>query len=237
MRGNVSEIYKVYDSPNRELVIPVYQRNYDWGKPQCAQLVEDLVELVKSDREKHFFGSIVGDQEDAWKWVVIDGQQRLTTVSILILALSHLSDAGAIPTHDSDLGPRLRRSYLLNDENATDPNLRLEPVKDDTLAYPRRCGEEEDFTESSNIPAHYRYFLEQLPKTELWADEIWQAVRGLEVMWLDLERDDDPQRIFESLNFIGFNEPQADKVRDLVLMWLAVHEQVAVSTAYWNRTD
>src|SRR5690625_882434 len=141
MRGNVSEIYKVYDSPNRELVIPVYQRNYDWGKPQCAQLVEDLVELVKSDREKHFFGSIVGDQEDAWKWVVIDGQQRLTTVSILILALSHLSDAGAIPTHDSDLGPRLRQSYLLKDENSKDPKFRLKPVKDDNVAYQRRSEE------------------------------------------------------------------------------------------------
>src|SRR5690625_2375906 len=151
MRGNVSEIYKVYDSPNRELVIPVYQRNYDWGKPQCAQLVEDLVELVKSDREKHFFGSIVGDQEDAWKWVVIDGQQRLTTVSILILALSHLSDAGAIPTHDSDLGPRLRQSYLLKDENSKDPKFRLKPVKDDNVAYQRLFGEEEHFIESSNI--------------------------------------------------------------------------------------
>lgn len=237
MRGNVSEIYKVYDSPNRELVIPVYQRNYDWGKPQCAQLVEDLVELVKSDREKHFFGSIVGDQEDAWKWVVIDGQQRLTTVSILILALSHLSDAGAIPTHDPDLGPRLRQSYLLKDENSKDPKFRLKPVKDDNVAYQRLFGEEEHFIESSNITANYRYFMQQLPKTELSADEIWQAVRGLEVMWLDLERDDDPQRIFESLNSTGLELTEADKVRNLVLMGLPTHEQEAVYEEYWNRIE
>src|SRR5690625_541348 len=213
MRGNVSEMYKVYESPTRELGIAVHQRSDDWGKPQGAQRVEDLVELVKSDREKHFFGSIVGDQEDAWKGVVIDRRQRLTTVSILILALSHLSDAGALPTHDSDLGPRLRQSYLLKVEISKDPKFRLKPVKDDNVAYQRLFGEEEHFIESSNITANYRYFMQQLPKTELSADEIWQAVRGLEVMWLDLERDDDPQRIFESLNSTGLELTEADKVQ------------------------
>ena len=69
-------------------MVPVYQRNYDWQVKHCSQLLDDLVELAGSDRDRHFFSAIVGDPEDSWTWTIIDGQQRLTTVSLMMLALA-----------------------------------------------------------------------------------------------------------------------------------------------------
>lgn len=89
MRGQVTEIYKVFESANKKLVVPVYQRNYDWRVEHCSVLLEDLAEIAET-KKKHFFGAIVGDPEDSWTWTIIDGQQRLTTVSILMLAVGGL---------------------------------------------------------------------------------------------------------------------------------------------------
>lgn len=79
-------IIQVFDGQHRELIIPVYQRNYDWQRKHCAQLFDDLEEIIREGREAHFFGAIVGGGT-SFEWLVIDGQQRLTTVSILMLAL------------------------------------------------------------------------------------------------------------------------------------------------------
>ena len=76
-------IIQVFDGQHRELIIPVYQRNYDWQRKHCAQLFDDLEEIIREGREAHFFGAIVGGGT-SFEWLVIDGQQRLTTVSILM---------------------------------------------------------------------------------------------------------------------------------------------------------
>ncbi|QQU79562.1 DUF262 domain-containing protein [Corynebacterium striatum] len=78
MKGEVKQAYTIFDSVEKELIIPVYQRNYDWSKKQCERLFDDLETLITENRERHFFGSIVGNPETSFKWVVIDGQQRLT---------------------------------------------------------------------------------------------------------------------------------------------------------------
>ena len=102
MKGQPTEIWQIYNKANSTLEIPVYQRNYDWGTLQCSRLFDDLETLAYSDREKrpkHFFGAVVGKSEDSWTWIVIDGQQRLTTISILILAIAH-----AIADEDVEVG-------------------------------------------------------------------------------------------------------------------------------------
>ena len=96
MRGQVSGILSTYGNVDRELIIPVYQRNYDWKSKHCAQLLDDLAALIREDRGAHFFGSVVGDPESTFRWVVIDGQQRLTTVSLLMLALVRLLEEGTL---------------------------------------------------------------------------------------------------------------------------------------------
>ncbi|MCQ9388537.1 DUF262 domain-containing protein [Brevibacterium sp. 50QC2O2] len=237
MRGQVTEVYKIYDSRDKELVIPVYQRNYDWKIDNCRQLLDDLAELIATGRRKHFFGAVVGKPDSSWEWVVIDGQQRLTTVSLLMLALSRLVDDGAIEAPDPGLGERLRRNYLLKDQATGDTRFKLKPVKNDARAYRRLFGPESEFIERSNVTANYRYFLTELPKLGLDADQIWDAICRLEVMHLDLEPEDDPQRIFESLNSTGLALSEADKIRNLVLMGLSAKDQEVVYEDFWNRIE
>lgn len=237
MRGQVSGILSTYGNVDRELIIPVYQRNYDWKSKHCAQLLDDLAALIREDRGAHFFGSVVGDPESTFRWVVIDGQQRLTTVSLLMLALVRLLEEGTLQSTEEGLAEKIRRNYLVRDNETSAPRFRLKPVKHDADAYRRLFNPAREPLESSRITKNYRYFLEHLPLIGLDGDQIWRAVQGLEVMILDLEKQDDAQRIFESLNSTGLALSEADKVRNLVLMGLPSTMQEQVYSDYWNRIE
>lgn len=237
MKGNVEDIVTLYDGIDTELIIPVYQRNYDWTEKQCAQLYDDLVEVIQTNREKHFFGAVVGDPETKMQWVVIDGQQRITTVSLLILALVDALEAGEVFADNKDLGKVLRRNYLEGaDSTVAHPKLKLKPVKADQEAYRRLLTGQEPI-ERSNATANYRYFRERIAQGELTGDELWTAIGRLEAMIMHLERHDDPQRIFESLNSTGKSLTESDKIRNLVLMGQKVEVQEYLYEDYWNRVE
>ena len=235
MRGTITEIWKVFDGQSKQLVIPVYQRNYDWSQAQCERLFDDVEEIIDLEREKHFFGAVVGRPEDSFRWVVIDGQQRLTTVSILMLALVHAARAEDIDVSEPSLPTSLEKSYLLRDAD-DDPQakVKLKPVKDDAEAYRLLFGPETDYAETSNVTANYRYFRTRLACTSLTADDVWRAIQRLEVMLLDLEKHDDPQRIFETLNSTGLALAEADKIRNFVLMGMKTSEQNSLYEYQWN---
>lgn len=237
MKGNVKEIYTVLDGKHKQLKIPVYQRNYDWGERQCERLFDDLVDVKRYARPKHFFGAVVGNAESSFDWVVIDGQQRLTTVSLLILALSNCLKDGTIASNDRYLGRKIREDYLETAESGTgEVKLKLKPVKHDEDAYKRLLLGETPI-ESSTVTANYRYFVDRIQQGELTGDELWDAICRLEVMILDLESHDDPQRIFESLNSTGKALTESDKIRNLVLMGEKSSEQVYLYEDFWNRIE
>lgn len=234
VRGEVKSATKIFDSVEKRLVVPVYQRNYDWSRKQCERLFDDLEDLITQGRPKHFFGSIVGNPETSFLWVVIDGQQRLTTLSLLMLALTRALDAGVLETKDKDLANRIRRSFLLISEKSGETKFKLKPVKNDADAYRRLFSDEKYFVEDSNLTSNYRYFIERLARTSLTGDEVWNAIESLDLMILDLEAHDDPQRIFESLNSTGLALSEADKIRNLVLMGQDSDTQEYLYENYWN---
>ena len=235
MKGNVKEIYTIFDGVDKELIIPVYQRNYDWGEKQCERLYDDLVDVVRHDREKHFFGAVVGKPDTGFQWVVIDGQQRLTTTSLLMLALSNALRDGSVTSADPALGQKIRRNYLVGNDDfgAGETKLKLKPVKDDLKAYQQLLLGQEP-TEGSTITANYRYFRKRIAQAELTGDELWEAIMRLEAMILDLESHDEPQRIFESLNSTGKELKESDKIRNLVLMGLPAKKQTVLYEQFWN---
>ncbi|MDI9588676.1 MAG: DUF262 domain-containing protein [Acidobacteriota bacterium] len=237
MKGNVVDIYKVFDGSEKKLVIPVYQRNYDWTTKQCERLFDDIEEMIAEVRPKHFFGAIVGNPEDSFKWVVIDGQQRMTTVSLLMLALVHAIEAGELEAGDAHLGEKLMRSYLeVNDGYGQ--KFKLKPVKDDRASYAKLFGPRDQFNEESRITANYHYFRKRLKSTSHTAKTLWdKGISRLEVMLLDLEKHDDPQRIFESLNSTGLTLKESDKIRNFILMELSENEQTEVYEKYWNEME
>lgn len=241
MKGNVVDIYKVYEGQEKNLVIPVYQRNYDWTVKQCAQLYDDVEAAVANGGAKHFFGAVVGSPEDSFHWVVIDGQQRLTSVSLLMLALVRSIEDGTVRAEDPALARRILNSYLVSPDpyGTAEAKVRLKPVKNDATAY-RHLFEKDSgaFDESANVTANYRYFRDRLAKTGYTAEELWdKGICKLEVMLLDLEAHDEPQRIFESLNSTGLDLSEADKIRNFVLMGLPVKKQEWLYEHRWNEIE
>ncbi|WP_054952336.1 DUF262 domain-containing protein [Flaviflexus massiliensis] len=234
MKGIVQSITKIFDGKSLELIVPVYQRNYDWTQKQCERLFDDLVDVVRSEREKHFFGAIVGHAETSWNWIVIDGQQRLTTVSLLMLALVHALEDGDIESVDPTLGKKINGDFIVSGDDDLQVKFKLKPVKNDLDAYQRVFEQSEELRESSNVTGNYRYFRERLRSSDLTADRVWEAICGLEVMHLNLEKHDDPQRIFESLNSTGLDLTEADKIRNLVLMGLDSKKQQHLYDKRWN---
>lgn len=226
-------IIQVFDGQYRELIIPVYQRNYDWQTKHCAQLFDDLEEIIREGREAHFFGAIVGGGE-TFKWLVIDGQQRLTTVSILMLALAKAIENGDIRADDESLGVKIVDSFLMVGAQRQKVRCKLKPVKDDKKAYDALFGEPSGYVAASNITANFKYFQDRLRATRYTADEVWGAVEKLQVMLLELDKDDDPQRIFESLNSTGLDLTEADKVRNFILMGHDAETQEHLYGDLWN---
>ncbi len=237
MDGRVTSVPRVLAGGTRSLVIPVYQRNYDWRIKHCAKLFDDIEDIVRTSREGHFFGAVVGHNEDSFTYVVIDGQQRLTTTSLLILALVRSMKSGAIATEKPKLADRIQSEYLLMRDENDEIKFKLKPVKNDNAAYIRLLNGD-DPIESSAVTANYNYFLERLARTHLTAEQVWGAIERLEVMLLEVKLpQDDPQRIFESINSTGLELSEADKIRNIVLMGLKTHEQTDLYENYWNRIE
>ena len=121
MKGDAQPLIKFFDGSDKRFIIPLYQRNYDWKEDNCEQLFQDLIKLHNSDRKSHFFGSIVSSiQSGTEDRFIIDGQQRITTVSLLLIAMVNAKKEGLIEAKDA----KLVENYLL---------MSLAPVEQDDL--------------------------------------------------------------------------------------------------------
>lgn len=236
--GNARAIYQMFDGSDTKLTIPVYQRNYDWKVANCQQLFNDLVAMVREKRTNHFFGSIVeigGDYSGEKQ--IIDGQQRLTTVYLLILALVKLLEEGKI-TSSTMIPRKIRDSYLIDQYVDDVENLkryRLQPVKHDAVALMRLFGPESGYIENSNQTTNFQFFQDEILKQRISVDELWEAIQHLIVIDISLRRsEDNAQLIFESLNSTGVDLTEADKIRNFVLMNLPADQQEEYYNKYWH---
>lgn len=234
MQGSLQALTDVFESKDRCLVIPVYQRNYDWRTGNCARLFDDLLDVIRFERLNHFFGSIVYKVEGAiGEMTIIDGQQRLTTVNLLFLALHDCLTDGTLEP-DADLAEWIHDDYLNSKHAANGRKLKLKPVKADADAYEKLFAAGADLDEASNLTANYRYFVERLGRREAEPRRLFGAIRKLQVMRLQLEESDDAQLNFESLNSTGLDLTQADMIRNFVLMGQGHEEQERLYEQYWN---
>ena len=215
-------------------IIPVYQRNYDWKPEQCGRLFDDLVEVSKTGRAEHFFGSIVS-QTPRGERVLIDGQQRVTTVFLLLAAIRTQVRAGIVVSEEEDLADDIEEYYLLYRKHRNEQKLRLKLVKSDSEAFGAVLGEkEETFVPESNVTQNYLYFLDRIARMDIGVDELYKAIKSLCIIDITLDASDDAQLIFESLNSTGLDLSEADKIRNYVLMNLDQELQEAYYEDYWN---
>jgi uncharacterized protein with ParB-like and HNH nuclease domain/predicted transport protein len=230
----------------KQFIVPVFQRDYSWGTKHCLQLWKDIVRVGGDDKAKaHFVGSVVyiAAEETSAKitrWLLIDGQQRLTTLTVLLAALRNRlpnGDPNAQPAADEDAlptRPELEDYYLCNAHGKGDRHqkLHLRRADQETLVA-LLDGKDQNGTVSERIRENFEFFEEQLANADL--DLVYRGIKKLVAVDVCLTRgQDDPQMIFESLNSTGLDLTQADLIRNFVLMRQDEQLQTQLYQDYWQ---
>ena len=236
MKGDAQPLIKFFDGSDKRFIIPLYQRNYDWKEDNCEQLFQDLLKMHHSNRKSHFFGSIVSSiQAGTEDRFIIDGQQRITTVSLLLIAMVNAFKVGDIQATDGKLVDKIFKRYLVDEYQEDERKVKLKPIKKDMDAFDALLYKpKEQYLKGSNVTRNYEFFYDKIVKSGLTMDELFETIKKLEVINIKLDEDDDPQLIFESLNSTGLDLSEADKIRNYLLMSLAPAEQDDLYTRYWN---
>lgn len=238
MKANETRVDKFLATNETTFAIPVYQRNYDWTLTQCKQLLRDIIEAGKNEKTNaHFIGSIVYVHDDVYtasgltELTIIDGQQRLTTLTFIYIALYRL----AKECGDHLLENRIHKTYLINEFAPEAEKLKLKPTENnkDALKYILNSTDGDEFKGYSRVVENFNYF-----KANINADNFEAVQRGLsKLIFVDVALDrqkDNPQRIFESLNSTGLALSQADLIRNFILMGLSRPNQDKIYKSYWE---
>lgn len=237
MKASSANLLTVIKGP-KQFVIPIYQRTYSWQISQCSKLFNDILKVSADPTSPgHFIGSVVYFQEsihtvsDVPRLLVIDGQQRITTVSLLIAAL-----ADFIKKYEASLDTnfsKLQNYYLLNPEESGDLKYKLLLTKRDKETFINILnGIQPEGDYSLRIVENYQFFREKLNSENV--SSIYNGILRLFVVDVALEKDkDNPQLIFESMNSTGLDLSQADLIRNYVLMGQDIKVQAALYEKYW----
>lgn len=240
MKGYAKPLHEFIEGHKIQFVIPVYQRNYDWLIDNCDQLFSDLVKLSRSNRCSHFFGSIVTSSADSsYNRLVIDGQQRLTTISLLLLAGIKAVKDGAIEISEESKIDEAYEVFLKAKFCNSERKIKLVPIENDRIAYDKIFNDEDSFDEDSKVTRNYRHFYDLLTRKPqaLSFDQLLDAIERLQIISIELDSDDDAQLIFESLNSTGLALTEADKIRNYLLMSLTPEEQHLCFKNYWQKIE
>ncbi|MGJ4881579.1 GmrSD restriction endonuclease domain-containing protein [Bradyrhizobium sp. HKCCYLRH1065] len=227
-----------------QFVIPVFQRDYSWTETQCEQLWKDLVAIAADPSERgHFLGSVVyistGDSSAGFtRWLLVDGQQRVTTLILLLVALrDHIKESN---WSGADEGPTARRvdAYFLKNLQEDGPRHHKLVLRRRDQATLRALLDEAELPADSSdrIRDNYEFFKEQLKSSD--PDTVYRGIGRLIIVDVTLDRGvDDPQLIFESLNSTGMDLSQSDLIRNFILMRLQEQDQTRFYDQYWCKIE
>lgn len=232
MEAIKTKLENLFTGDDTSYIIPVYQRNYSWTSKQCKQLFQDLLSIIETDRE-HFFGSVVLCHIIHNSWSVIDGQQRLTTVSLIWLAMAKLIKDG-VKQAKSTLTDNIHKkfSYESLEDGSIQP--RMVHVEKDRNAFAALIEDnEEAFEKDSYITQNFHLFYEWMKNSKYSLVEFYNAIKNLMMVKIEVDTKDKPQLIFESLNSTGLALTDGDKIRNFILMNLEPNLQKAYYKNYW----
>ena len=223
---------------SKQFIIPIFQRTYSWDRANCEQLWKDILRVGSSDiLDSHFIGSAVYIPEQYTsaaisRWLVIDGQQRITTVTLLLLALmKRLEEQGL----DEPISPEeIDDYYLKNRYGKGELKYKLLLTKTDkNTLIDLLESKKADKNVSKRILDNYGFFEEQLAGADLKA--VYIGIQKLMIVDVRLQHGiDNPQMIFESMNSTGKALTQADLIRNFVLMGLEHEFQTRLYNDYWR---
>ena len=218
-----------------QFLIPVFQRDYSWNEVECEQLWRDILQIASDPSERgHFLGSVVyiptRDTSAAFtRWLLIDGQQRVTTLTLLLVALrDHIVESEWSGTDDGPTARRVEAYFLKNIEEKGSRRPKLVLRRRDQATLQAILDRNEPPKEiSERIRDNYDWFREQLANAD--PELVYRGINRLIVVDVTLDRGtDNPQLIFESLNSTGMDLSQSDLIRNFVLMRLPEAEQTCL---------
>ena len=242
MRAGDTKVLKFIEGLNKVFIIPPFKRNYSWNSKQCQVLFNDIIKTIQKGKN-HYIGNIVyydgkGSNPTYSENILIDGQQRITTILILICALRDMmdkSDEGSIIT-------LINKQYLKNEDADEEQfRVRLKQTAYDNDVY-KSIVEENIMTETdNNLLANYFEFKDLIKNSQYSVKEIFNALFRLEMVWVKLEIDEsnleDIQLIFEKINSIGEPLTSADLLRNYLLISNNSKEQERLYSNYWVRIE
>ena len=232
MRADNIPLLEFIGASKRTFYIPVYQRNYDWKKIQCLTLFNDIEAIVfDENRSSHFMGTIVyteGESTATFRaFTVIDGQQRLTTLMLLLKAIVDSSE-------DEELRADIIETYLTNRRCPEALRIKLKPMKSDAQNFQKLIDNQVDEMEDSPILINYKFFIDLIAESKLTPEDVYKGIQKLEIVYIELDQNkENPQLIFESLNSTGLDLTQADLIRNYLLMGQEYQIQENLYNRYW----
>ena len=232
----------------KQFIVPVFQRDYRWETDQWERMWSDINGCGSNKlNNEHFLGSLVTIQfgigtSTFHRWLIIDGQQRLTTLSILLIALrDHIKDIKWKGGVDSPSFAKINNRFLLNQDEEGERRYKLLLRRDDNTELHALIDEEKpdesDGRDLGRIESAYNYYkrMFQLPSTDI--DVVWRGVSKLKIVDVTLTDRDNPQLVFESLNSTGVGLSQSDLIRNFILMRLSEEEQTRLYNVYWFKVE
>ncbi|MGL2521563.1 GmrSD restriction endonuclease domain-containing protein [Helicobacter pylori] len=225
------------ENQNNQFVIPIYQRLYSWEKEQCEQLWDDIIKIGGNDKMNgHFIGSILyvlDGNTPSSPLLIIDGQQRLTTITLLFIALrSHLSD---------EVKREEIESYLINSNKDGDKKFRLilSESDKDTLLFLIDKNKRKPSEPSVKIMENFKLFEKWISENTDKLETIFKGLEKFMIVYIALEKGkDDPQLIFESMNSKGIELTQTDLIRNYIIMETETEEkQKDFYNGYWRAME
>jgi uncharacterized protein with ParB-like and HNH nuclease domain len=237
MKANETTVLKFLEG-QKQFHIPIYQRDYKWTKKQCEDLLFNVKEIVKKDIDSHFLGSIVYIEDSIYtteilpKLFIIDGQQRITTLMLLLLAIGNNDKEGT-------LAKKIKDVYLLNQHEKDLKNkyklilkYEEERVLNHLITDQKIRPYEKKMAVYKNYQFFYKYFSD---KDADYLESFFNAMNKLLVIDVSLDKNNDnPQRIFEMLNSTGLQLKTSDMIRNFILMGFEREKQEQIYRRYWR---
>lgn len=224
-----------------QFVIPIYQRTYSWTEKECKQLWEDILKAGQDDAvSAHFMGSIVYIQDglysvsDDTPLLVIDGQQRLTSLTLLLEALARA--VGESEPIKGFSAQKIRNYYLINPSEEGEDRFKLILSQNDKTTLIALVNKHEIPAEHSiRIIENFQFFERLLTESGQNLEALCKGLSKLIAVDVSLERGkDNPQLIFESMNSTGLELAQADMIRNFMLMSLQPDTQKHLYEHFWR---
>ncbi|MCL1924067.1 MAG: DUF262 domain-containing HNH endonuclease family protein [Defluviitaleaceae bacterium] len=236
MKADNVPLRQYLEPSNRIFIIPLYQRYYNWAEKQCERLFLDVIETIKN-KNRHFLGAIVyklGGDATYQEHILIDGQQRITSVSLLYLALYSI-----MAEYDNNYADYEILYKFIKNRNPKHENfkIKLQPIERDKKVYNELLLDLKRSQNSSNIYDNYLAFKKMIEESYYQVEDIFESISNLDIVYIELNENENPQKIFESLNSKGLKLSGGDLIRNYLLMGLIYDEQKRLYETYWEKLE